>query len=228
MTGNKEPLSGNLPTISDDRVIQGDILKCVDGHYSLRDGTAVPPDTRLLAIATGDALQCWRDQTVIEVIPKRPGEELPDIDALNGKVPRDQWEIGLDGQPRPPWQHVYLAYLINVQDASIYTFINNTIGCRIAVERLRDRMQWMQALRGKRVVPLVKPDAKPMRTKFGQKIRPEFTIVEWREIGGDDGGSLQNEPARQIDQRKPDPAQQIGEPVKPVTSEEALNDSIGF
>ena len=108
MTGNKEPLSVNLPTISDDRVIQGDILKCVDGHYSLRDGTAVPPDTRLLAIATGDALQCWRDQTVIEVIPSGPSEELPDIDALNGKVPRDQWEIGLDDKPRPPWQHVYL------------------------------------------------------------------------------------------------------------------------
>jgi hypothetical protein len=87
-----------LPTISDDRVIQGDILKCVDGHYSLRDGTAVPPDTRLLAIATGEGLQCWRGQTVDE-IPKRPAEELPDVDALNGKVPRDQWEIGLDGHP---------------------------------------------------------------------------------------------------------------------------------
>ena len=57
-------------------------------------------------------------------------------------------------------------------------------------------------------------------------MRPEFTIVEWREIGG--GGGLQNEPARQIEQRKPNPAEQIGRPVKPVTTEEEFNDRIRF
>ena len=62
-------------------------------------------------------------------------------------------------------------------------------------------------------------------TRFGQKMRPEFTIVEWRQIGG---GGLQNEPARQIEQRKPNPAEQIGRPVKPVTTEEERNDRIRF
>ena len=52
--------------------------------------------------------------------------------------------------------------------------------------------------------------------------RPEFTIVDWREISGGGGGSLQNE-ARQIEQRKPEPAEQVGRPIKPVTTEEALN-----
>jgi hypothetical protein len=217
----------DLPMISDDRLIQGEILKCVDGHWSVRDGTTIPPETQLLAIATGEALQCWHDQTVVDVIPKRPGQNLPDVKELNGKIPQEEWEMGLDGQPRPPWQHVFLAYLINIQDASMFTFINNTVGCRIAVERLQDRIQWMQALRGKRVVPLVKPDSKPMKTKHGQKIRPEFTIIDWREIGGG-GGTLQSESARQIEQRKPDPASQIGQPVKPVMTSEALNDSIGF
>ena len=73
---------------------------------------------------------------------------------------------------------------------------------------------------------LVRLDAKPMKTRFGQKMRPEFTIVEWREIGG--GGGLQNEPARQIEQKKSDPAAQVGKPVKPVTTGEALNDEIRF
>jgi hypothetical protein len=225
---NKEPKHENLPTISDDRIIQGDILKCVDGRWSLRDGTAIPPETLLLAIATGEALQCWRDQTVIDEIPKRPGKELPNVDELNAKIPREQWELGLDNQPRPPWQHVHLAYLIAINDASTYTFVNSTVGCRIAVERLQDRIKWMQALRGKWVVPLVKPDAKPMKTKYGQKMRPEFTIVDWRQIGDGGGSGLANEPARQIEQKKPDPAEQIGQPVKPVTSAEALNDEIPF
>jgi hypothetical protein len=218
----------NLPTISDDRLIQGEILKCVDGHWSIRDGTAIPPETQLLAIATGEALQRWHDQTVIETIIKRPGQELPDVDELNAEIPRNEWEIGLDNQPRPPWQHVFLAYLINIVDASMYTFINGTIGARIAVERLRDRIQWMRTLRGARVAPIVKPDAKPMKTKYGQKIRPEFTIVDWRQIGDGGGSGLANEPARQIEQNKPDPAEQIGQPVKPVTSAEALNDEIPF
>jgi hypothetical protein len=27
-----------------------------------------------------------------------------DIDALNGNIPQKDWDIGLDGQPRKPWQ----------------------------------------------------------------------------------------------------------------------------
>jgi hypothetical protein len=107
----------------------------------------------------------------------------------------------------------------------LYTFVNGTIGARIAVERLQDKVKWMRALRGVNCAPLVRLDSKPMKTRFGQKMRPEFTIVEWRQIGG---GGLQNEPAQQIEQRKPDPAEQIGRPVKPVTTEEELNDRIRF
>ena len=61
-----ETRNENLPMISEDRIIQGKILRCVDGHWSLRDGTVVAPDTLLLAIATNEALQRWRDQTVVE------------------------------------------------------------------------------------------------------------------------------------------------------------------
>ena len=212
-----ETRNENLPTISEDRIIQGEILRCVDGHWSLRDGTVVAPDTLLLAIATNEALQHWRDQYGRRRHPQAAGRALPDVDELNAQIPRSEWEEGLDGQPRPPWQHVYIAYLVNTDDASLYTFINSTVGARIAVERLQDKVRWMRTLRGAQVAPVVRLDAKPMKTGFGQKMRPEFTIVEWREIGG--GGGLQNEPARQIEQKKSDPAAQVGKPVKPVTTE---------
>jgi hypothetical protein len=210
----------NLPTISEDRIIQGEILRCVDGYWSLRDGTAIAPDTSLLAIATNEALQHWRDQTVVNEIRKRPGEALPDADELNAQISCSEWEEGLDGQPRPPWQHVYIAYLINTDDASLYTFINSTVGARIAVERLQDKVRWMRTLRGGQVAPLVRLDSKLMKTRFGQKMRPEFTIVGGRKIGG---GGLQSKPVRQIEQDK---LEQIGRPVKPVTTEEELNDRI--
>jgi hypothetical protein len=54
---NDQTSNENLPTISEDRIIQGEILRSVDGHWSLRDGTAIASDTLLLAIATNEALQ---------------------------------------------------------------------------------------------------------------------------------------------------------------------------
>ena len=42
------------------RVIQGVILKCVDGRWEDRDGLP-PPDT-LMAIGTARCLQRWKDQ----------------------------------------------------------------------------------------------------------------------------------------------------------------------
>jgi hypothetical protein len=90
---NDETRNENLPTISEDRIIHGEILRCVDGHWSLRDGTAINPDTLLLAIGTTEALQHWDGQIPVEDIPKRPGEALPDVDELNAN-PAERMERG--------------------------------------------------------------------------------------------------------------------------------------
>jgi hypothetical protein len=62
------------------RVIQGSILRCVDGHWTGNDGVAFPPETKLLALATAMALQHWKDKLPIETIVKKPGQPLPDLD----------------------------------------------------------------------------------------------------------------------------------------------------
>ena len=69
----------------------------------------------------------------------------------------------------------------------MFTFINSTIGAAIAVSRLRDRVRMMQTLRGGNVVPVVKLDSGPMDTRFGRKIRPEFTVESWVQLGGSGG-----------------------------------------
>ena len=51
-----------------------------------------------------------------------------------------------------------------------------------------------------------------MPTQFGVKQRPEFTILEWRELGGAPSAVPVIE--------------QIGEPVKPVSLKEEMNDSV--
>ena len=150
---------------------------------------------------------------------KKPGEPLPDIDELNARIPQKQWETGLDGKPRPPWQKQCLVYLLDGTNAERFTFINSTVGARIAVENLKDQVKWMRAMRGADVFPVVELSSAPMKTKMGTKIRPDFRVVGWRRLGDGETGPVTGAPPTT-------PA--IGKPVAPVSSREALNDEIPF
>jgi hypothetical protein len=181
----------NLPTTRDDgfndaedgRVIRGVIAKFVDGNWTDSDGAAISADKKLLAWSTTQCLQRWENKKPVEVIVKRPGVSLPDVDELNNKIPTAKWEMGLNG-PRPPWTRQFVVHLLDPQNASQYTFISGTTGAAIATERLRDRIKNMRLLRGDRVAPIVTLDSRPMPTRFGIKQRPEFTIQGWQTLGG--------------------------------------------
>jgi hypothetical protein len=171
---------------ADDRVIQGTILRCIDGHWSDRDGRNFPPGMQLLALATTELLQHWQDEKPIETIIKVPGRPLPSVNSLNAKIPESEWETNeLTGEPRPPWQLSHVVYLLDKDTAEKFTYLNSTIGARIAVENLRDKVRWMRTMRGERVVPIVELANAPMKTKFGQKLRPDFRIASWVELGVD-------------------------------------------
>jgi hypothetical protein len=229
-----------LPARNTTRIIQGVILRCVDGHWSDRDG--LTPPAELLAMGTTTALQCWQDGTPTDTIVERPGEPLPDVNELNAKIPEAEWEEGIDGKPRPPWVMQFVVYLIDPHTGETYTFINSTTGARIAHERLEDKFKWMRALRGCNVVSVVKLDSRPMQTKFGQKLRPEFTVIEWRELGSQNGDALEQKAVPQIEQDKPGSTEQldrfattktekkkkatVGKPVKPVTVGEEIDDGL--
>jgi hypothetical protein len=164
----------------------------------------------LIALSATEAVQRWEDQKPAETIVKRPGQSLPDVDALNAKIPKKKWEPGLDGQPRAPWVKQYIVYLLDPKDAAIFTFINSTAGARIAARELKDKVSMMRALRGEKVCPIIELSAKPMKTQFGMKQRPYFHIADWRDLSG-----------------KPQaPMLEAGASVKPVSTEEFLNDEL--
>jgi hypothetical protein len=198
-----------------ERLIQGTIAACVDGVWSAKDGTSLSPGTRYIVLATAEALQRWEGQRPVETILKKPGQALPDVDELNAKIPKKRWEKGQDGEPRAPWVHQYIAYLLNPKDASVYTFINSTVGARIAVERLNDRVRMMRVLRGEKVCPIVELGAKPFKTGHGLKQRPDFIIHDWCKLGGPQAASA---PA----------IEQVIQPVEAVSLKEELDDEIGF
>ena len=215
----------NLPTIdTSERLIQGSLLKCVDGRWSTQDG----PDLsgkRLLALTTAKAIQRWQLKEPVETMVDA-NAELPDVDELNSKIPRAEWEPGLDGQPRPPWQLQYVAYLLDTSDASLFTFANGTVGARIAWEGLFNRVAWMRALRGAPVFPVVALESRPMKTKVGIiKLRPEFSIKDWSDLGSDGNPAIESTPPRAIETKKAIPT---SKPVTPSAITEGLDDEIPF
>ena len=214
----------NLPMIdTSERLVHGSLLKCVDGRW----GTQDDPDMtghQLLALTTAKANQRWQLKDLVDTVVDT-GTGLPDIDVLNAKIPRAEWEPGLDGQPRPPWQRQYVVYLLDTSDASLFTFANGTIGAKKAWQRLVDRVAWMRALRGAAVFPVVVLESRPMKTQFGAKLRSEFSITDWRDLGGAGNPALESTPPRAIEGNTAAPA---GKPVEAPTTTQALDDEIPF
>ena len=170
-------------TETSNRVIKGALLKCVDGIWTV-DGLPAPK-TPLLALSTGTILQRWENQKPGEPIWKRPGQPFPDVDDLNAEIPESEWEESpIDGSPKPPWQLQLVVYLLAEATAERFTYANGTYGAKIAVGDLKTRVGDKRFMCGQGVLPIVELSSKPMKTRFGSKLRPEFKIVGWRDAGG--------------------------------------------
>jgi hypothetical protein len=185
---NDDGFSGSL---IGGRLIKGQALRWAEtSGWTDRDGLR-PPEL-LLALAISEALQCWNGKKKGETITTKP---FPDLDALNHAVPKSEWGLDLNGQPKPPWAHQVLVYLIDPKGGGFFTYVNSTVGAHIAVEQLREKVITMRALRGAHVLPVVKLSHRPMKTKFGMKRRPEFEIAGWR---GGPGNALSGPPTPQL------------------------------
>jgi hypothetical protein len=237
-----------LPAIFDDdgdysgKLIRGAQLKFGDKVWATKDGTPLHENDQFLVVGTRHDVQRFIDG-LPEVISERP---LPDVDELNAAVPKEEWPIGkFSGQPEAPWKHVFSVYLVRVSDGTLLTCINSTSGQRIAYSRLNERIKTMSLLRGVSVLPLVKLSWTMMSSAFGPRPRPDFTIVEWRQIGGDQAQIEPPKPAEQTGQPVKEPVSKpveskpkktrnsvkparIGKPVSEPSLQEELNDEIGF
>jgi hypothetical protein len=120
---------------------------------------------------------------------------------LNAAIPQTEWELDLNGKPRPPWEHAVGVYLVDPAGGGIYTYLNTTTGAHMAVDAIREATIVMRTLRGTRVAPLVNLSSRPFKTSFGMRMRPYFEIVDWRVPGS--GGTLS----------PPKPPPQIGGPA---------------
>ena len=180
--GGDDGFSRSLLT---DRLIKGQIAKWDDQKkWHDRDGLPLPSPMFIVGVNT--ALQRWQNHKPETKLEK----PLPDLDKLNATIPKSEWELDQNGKPKPPWGLRYAIYMIDLATGTAYTFVNSTTGARICFEQLQESVAIMRALRGSRVLPLVRLEQRPMKTSFGMRSRPHLQILDWRTPGGDGGPRL--------------------------------------
>jgi hypothetical protein len=203
-----------------------------EGKFVELDGTLVDTSEQYVAYATTKRLRRWEDKIPV-YLPPVEGERLQDTaDRLNEAIPKAEWPLGLTNQPEPPIKPVYGVKLLRPRDGALFVFEHDTTGQKIAVGELTQQINVTRTLRGE-VLPIVKLQAKSWKTGFGMRLRPHYEILEYRSFGGGGAGEINGggDPSPQIEPPKGGSGgatEQIGKPVKPVTIQEELNDSINF
>jgi hypothetical protein len=153
-----------------------------------RDGT-LPPQP-LLVLAVAEFLRRWKDGVATDKYDK----PLPNVDGLNASVPYQEWEKGLDGKPRPPWEYTVGVYLVSTETGERYTYTHSTAGAKIAEERLREAVVTMRMIRGDKCMPLVALGERPFKTQYKMTTRPHFEIVGWK-TPGENAGAIAAPPS---------------------------------
>jgi hypothetical protein len=195
-------------------LIQGTLIKFTnEGEWVTRDGDPLPADLELTAVDVLRVVQKWQDQQPVETIILEAHQKFPDIEKMNAETPQEEWVEGPDGQMRGPWQAQHVLRLLDLKTMDKYTFPTGTMGGRIAIRDLRDKIMWMRRVRGPNVYPNIKFARVWMNTRFGGRWRPHFQIDpdNWVRLGGGEGGQAE---------ALPPPAS----PLPPATSKEQLDE----
>jgi hypothetical protein len=150
------------------------------------DGDVIEPGVKLIVTNIHRAVVKWGadkgppEQTI--EIP--PGQPFPDIAVMNDAIPRDQWRQGPAGL-QGPWRAQQLVVMIEPQSMNTFTYVTSTIGGGIAVRDLVDKVKMRRRYRGQ-VSPIVTLADTLFKTRFGERRRPHFNIVDWVHMAGGD------------------------------------------
>jgi hypothetical protein len=169
-------------------IIQGTLVKFSnEGEWVTRDGDTLAADLELVAADVLRVVQKWHDDHPVETTILEPHQKFPDVEQMNEETPKQEWVEGPDGQMRGPWQSQHILQLVDLKTMDKYTYPTGTVGGRIAIRELREKIMWMRRLRGPNVYAMVTLANMWMNTRFGGRSRPHFKIVRFIPLGGGDG-----------------------------------------
>jgi hypothetical protein len=136
----------------------------------------------------------WGGKKVVDRILPEAGKPLPDEKKLNDAIDLRDWEEDFNGNPKGPWVRNFTVHLVDPKTGAKLAVSNSTVGMRMAYSELKERTKFMRRMRGGNVFPLVMLGEAQFRTSFGIKLRPNFDIVDWRELGTPSAGQIAAKP----------------------------------
>jgi hypothetical protein len=159
-------------------MIVGKMLKFSDGRFTVDKTETMPANTTLVAVGVITAWVRWADSRPSEHKVTQPGQSHPYRDELPDQD-QTKWAFGLNGEPADPWRDTRYLHLIDPNTGADFTFISDSFGGRRAVGDLKQQIANVRSVHPA-AVPLVQLASTMMKTRFGQKPRPDFKIVGWR------------------------------------------------
>jgi hypothetical protein len=201
------------------------------------DNTKLPPDLELLVWDILRVVQKWPVEPgpPLEERVLQPGEKIPDLNKQNAEAPQSEWRMGPNGQMQGPYQFQFIVYLFHEATAARYAWASGTIGAKVCLRDLTERLRFMRQYRGAKVHAVVKLTNTFMPTRFGGRQRPAFEYVRWVPIGGEPAALAATEaaqpkavahtPEQTVKPAEPQPAAQT---VTKPTAKEVTGDEIVF
>jgi hypothetical protein len=209
-------------------IIRGAMLKfSATAEWERRDGETIGPGVKLIVTDIVRAVLKWsankNERPEAKIIP--PGRPFPDVAAMNEAIPKEQWRQGPAGL-QGPYQAQQAVVMLEPKSMDTFTYTTSSIGGFIAVRELVDKVTTMRKYRGP-VSPIVTLGDVAMRTRFGERRRPHFSIVDWIRMGGPDEPKQAALPAPSpVIEVKPAAAADSMKIAEPLTLKEEMSDEI--
>ena len=159
-------------------MIVGRMLKFIDGRFTVDKTETLPANTTLVAVSAVTVWVHWENNRPVEHRVTQPGQSHPYRDDLPDQD-QTRWPLGLNNEPSDPWRDTRYLHLIDPNTGADFTFISDSFGGRRAVGDLKQQIANVRSAHPA-AVPLVQLASTMMKTRFGQKPRPDFKIVGWR------------------------------------------------
>jgi hypothetical protein len=165
--------------------IQGIRLKFTnEAKWVTSDGQEMPAGLELIAVDTKRAIVKFVDQELVDGRVLASDEPVADIDKLNKACPREEWGEDFNANPRGPWVFQLVLYLLHFDTMTRYTWPVSTVGGKICIRELADKVQMRRRIQGDRVVAIVTLSDKFMNTRYGGRQRPDLVVKKWVRFGG--------------------------------------------
>lgn len=167
------------------------LLTFKEGQFFTRDGEEIGPGRELMVLGLKKIVQKFVGGKLVDTKILPDGEPAPDLKTMNEAAPKEEWGTDLAGNPAGPYVLVLALKMLDENTMDRFAFVTRSKGGSIAIGDLSDKVKLIRHIRkDSNVVPIVSCRWRnfPIKRLNIVKKRPDFAVLRFTKLGGDDGG----------------------------------------